>query len=315
MDGILPLWKEKGMTSHDCVFKLRKILKTKKVGHTGTLDPSVEGVLPICIGQATKTASYITDTGKEYIAEVSIGTATETEDADGEAVETDLSVKSISRTELLEVLDELTGSITQIPPMYSAVKVDGRRLYEYARKGLEVERPARKVMIHQISLLNEEAEFQGTEPRFTIRVMCGKGTYIRTLAVQIGEKLGYPAHMSRLVRTASGSFRQQDCLTLREVSELAEDGSLAAHIRPLEAALSDLPFIEADEDLLGRISNGQVLAKHPLLESHEEIVFTESGKAVAVYTLHPGKPDFMKPIKMFPFNRPKGDDHNGNHQA
>ncbi len=311
MDGILPLWKEKGMTSHDCVFKLRKILRTKKVGHTGTLDPNVEGVLPICIGQATKTASYITDSGKEYIAEVSIGTATETEDADGAAVECDATEKSISRRELLDVLESLTGPIVQIPPMYSAVKVNGRRLYEYARKGLEVERPERTVVIGRIDLLSEEEQFTGTEPKFTIRVACGKGTYIRTLAVQIGERLGYPAHMSKLVRTASGSFVQEDCLTLGKVRELAEEGRLAPHIRPLESALAGVPSAEAEGELLVSVQHGQVLPLHPLLVTGGELVFTAGGKAMAVYAAHPGKAGLMKPVKMFPLNWQKEDDSSG----
>ena len=161
MDDISPLWKEKGMTSHDCVFKLRKILGTKKVGHTGTLDPNVEGVLPICIGQATKVAEYITDSGKEYVAVVSIGTATETEDADGAIVDSDLSPKRMTRSQIEEVLARLTGEITQIPPMYSAVKVNGRKLYEYARKGIEVERPERIVMIHEIELLDPVELYEG----------------------------------------------------------------------------------------------------------------------------------------------------------
>lgn len=161
MNGILPLWKEKGMTSHDCVFKLRKILGTKKVGHTGTLDPSVEGVLPICIGQATKVAEYITDTGKEYIAVVSIGKTTETEDADGAVVTVDDTYKEISRQTIEAALEKLTGDIVQIPPMYSAVKVNGRRLYEYARKGIEIERPKRIVTINEIELLDSGDKFEG----------------------------------------------------------------------------------------------------------------------------------------------------------
>ncbi len=280
MNGILPLWKEKGMTSHDCVFKLRKILGTKKVGHTGTLDPSVEGVLPICIGQATKVAEYITDSGKEYIAVVSIGTATETEDADGAVVASDLSPKRITRTEIEAALAKLTGEIVQIPPMYSAVKVNGRKLYEYARKGNEVE---------TIS--------------FHIRVACGKGTYIRTLAVQIGELLGFPAHMAALVRTSSGTYVQADCRTLDEVRALQEDGQIATILRPLEDALSDFAALEITEELLEKVENGQVLPEHPLLDSEEAIVFMNEGKALAVYRKHPTKLGLMKPEKMFPLNR------------
>ncbi len=300
MNGVLPLWKERGMTSHDCVFKLRKILGTKKVGHTGTLDPSVEGVLPICIGQATRIAEYITDSGKEYVAVVSIGASTETEDADGEIVQEDLSQKTISRHKIEEALCQLTGEITQIPPMYSAVKVKGKRLYEYARQGIEVERPERKVFIEEIELLSEEEKFKGTNITFTIRVKCGKGTYIRTLAVQIGELLGYPAHMASLVRTSSGTFEREDCVTLKEVEAAKEDGTVEQYFRPVEEALNEFPFVEMDDDMYVKIKNGQVLSVHSELQIAPKVVFTKKNRAIAVYIEHPTKPGLMKPEKMFP---------------
>lgn len=303
MNGILPLWKEKGMTSHDCVFRLRKILGTKKVGHTGTLDPSVEGVLPICIGQSTKVAEYITDSGKEYVADISIGTATETEDADGAVVASDLSPKRITKSDIEKVLAQLTGEITQIPPMYSAVKVNGRKLYEYARKGIEVERPERQVLIHEIELLDSSEVYEGEEVTFRIRVACGKGTYIRTLAVQIGELLGYPAHMSTLVRTASGTYRQPDCRTLDEVKRLQEEGQIHTLLRPLETALTDFPAVELSADILEKVLNGQVLPEHPSVANGTPVVFMKDGKAIAVYKKHPEKEGLMKPEKMFPLNR------------
>lgn len=298
MNGILPLWKEKGMTSHDCVFKLRKILRTKKVGHTGTLDPAVEGVLPICIGRATKIASYITDAGKEYIAVVSIGRSTETEDAEGQTVEADHSKKQFSRQQIETVLESLTGEITQIPPMYSAVKVKGRRLYEYARKGLQVERPARTVQIDEIELLSGETVFQGREIEFTIRVRCGKGTYIRTLAVQIGEELGYPAHMKSLIRTVSGNFTKEQCKTLGEVKEYMEADAADSILLPIETVLTDYPAVEIDDEWIEKIRNGQVLPAHPLLDANEAIVYTKNGRVWAVYSSHPTKSGMMKPEKM-----------------
>lgn len=298
MNGILPLWKEKGMTSHDCVFKLRKILRTKKVGHTGTLDPEVEGVLPICIGRATKVAEYVTDAGKEYIASVSIGRATETEDAQGETVAEDLTQKEFTREQILQVLEQLTGEIIQIPPMYSAVKVNGRRLYEYARKGQQVERPERRVMIHEIELLGDEQRFSGDEVTFKIRVSCGKGTYIRTLAVQIGELLGFPAHMASLVRTASGSFREPQCRTLAEVASLMDEGQIETFLRPIEEVLSEFPQREIDPGLLDSIRNGQVLPADPLLEDNPSVVLLHEGVVLAIYQNHPSKPGLMKPEKM-----------------
>lgn len=302
MNGILPLWKEKGMTSHDCVFKLRKILGTKKVGHTGTLDPAVEGVLPICIGQATKVAEYITDAGKEYVAVISIGKSTETEDAEGAVVVSDESKKKITRSDIESALGKLTGDIVQIPPMYSAVKVNGRKLYEYARKGIEVERPERVVRIDELELLNAEDVYEGTEITFQLRIVCGKGTYIRTLAVQIGELLGFPAHMASLVRTVSGTYRREDCHTLDELATLKEDGLIDQFIRPLEDALIDFVSVEVDEETYVKIIHGQVLQEHPLLKDYSTIVFTKNEKALAVYKSHPTKLGLMKPEKMFPAN-------------
>lgn len=304
-EGILPLWKEKGMTSHDCVFKLRKILKMKRIGHTGTLDPSVEGVLPICLGQATKVSEYIMDQGKTYVATISIGTSTTTEDADGDIVENDSTPKSFSREQILDVLAELTGEITQIPPMFSAVKVNGKKLYEYAREGKEVERPSRKVTIHNINLLDESVIFSGQEVTFNIEIDCGKGTYIRTLAVQIGELLGYPAHMSSLVRTASGKFTKAQCLTLSEVQEAVDQNSLAETLLPLKEALSAWPTVEINDENKKSITNGQVVEIHPFLLQHEKIVYVVHLDPIAVYIKHPTKSAMMKPEKMF--SSEKGD--------
>src|SRR3954451_9514072 len=209
MEGIIPLYKPKGMTSHDCVFKLRKILKMKRIGHTGTLDPDVTGVLPICIGKATKVAEYITDAGKAYEGEVTIGYSTSTEDASGEVIERKKVDRIILSSEIMQIFQKLTGTITQTPPMYSAVKVNGKRLYEYARQGIEIERPTRLVTIYSIELLDEILN-NGETTSFRFRVACSKGTYIRTLAVMIGDALGFPAHMSELSRIRSATFSLSD---------------------------------------------------------------------------------------------------------
>lgn len=300
MNGIIPLWKERGMTSHDCVFKLRKILHTKKVGHTGTLDPGVEGVLPICIGTATRIAEYLTDAGKTYEAVISISRTTTTEDAEGDTVEENGAHKSFSRTQLEEVLQSLTGVISQTPPMYSAVKVNGKKLYEYARAGQHVERPTRQVTIHELELLSEGALFEGQDVRFAVRVKCSKGTYIRTLAVQIGEALGYPAHMHELVRTASGTFTQHNCFTLAQVAELMEQQRIAEALLPVENALRDYPYVEITAEIEKQIMNGQVLPIHTFLSEHDKVVFGKNEKAIAVYIAHPTKAGMMKPEKMFP---------------
>lgn len=297
MDGILPLWKEKGMTSHDCVFKVRKILKTKKVGHTGTLDPDVEGVLPLCIGKATRLAEYITDSGKTYEAEVTIGIATETEDASGKVVETKTIEKPVTEKELEEVFKQLTGEIQQIPPMYSAVKVNGKKLYEYARAGETIDRPSRTVSIYaieRISPITQNAE----KIRFSIRISCGKGTYIRTLAVMIGERLGYPAHMSHLVRTHSGGFGPQECVTL---SALAEKSDLSDVFKPVERAVSHLPKWNVNDTVAVTIKNGAVLpvpAEWP--DGKAETAVFLNGELLAIYGLHPEKKGKIKPVKVMP---------------
>jgi tRNA pseudouridine55 synthase len=300
MEGILPLYKPAGMTSHDCVFKLRKILKTKKVGHTGTLDPDVTGVLPICIGRATKVAEYITDAGKAYEGEVTIGFSTTTEDGAGEIVEKKSVDRLIKREEILAVLDTFLGEITQTPPMFSAVKVNGKRLYEYARKGIEVERPSRKVQIYSISLLDNQQEYSGETISFRFQVDCSKGTYIRTLAVMIGEKLGYPAHMSKLIRIRSASFSLEDCLSFSEIEEKMEHGTLENSLYPLERAVSHLPKYTINDKVAEKVKNGMVLPLPEQFLAWEGPIVTENemGLALAVYAKHPNKPGQMKPVKV-----------------
>lgn len=299
MDGILPLWKEKGMTSHDCVFKVRKILKMKKVGHTGTLDPDVEGVLPICLGRATKLADYIMNSGKTYEGEVTLGASTTTEDASGEVVEQTTVRAAISRKEILQVLQSLTGHITQTPPMFSAVKVNGKRLYEYARQGIEVERPSRTVTIHHIELLDDREVFTGEKIRFSFRVSCSKGTYIRTLAVMIGERLGYPAHMSNLIRTSSGGFTADECLTLHELEELTRKEEASSVLRPLERGVNDLPKWHISDTLAKKVANGAVLdLPENWPNQAQEAAVLQENRLLAIYQLHSEKTGKIKPVKV-----------------
>jgi tRNA pseudouridine55 synthase len=300
MEGILPLFKPAGMTSHDCVFKLRKILRTKKVGHTGTLDPDVTGVLPICIGKATKIAEYITDAGKAYEGEVTLGFTTTTEDASGEKVEEKSVDRIIAREEIEQILNSLVGEIEQTPPMYSAVKVNGKKLYEYARKGIEVERPTRKVSIYHIELLDDRDTFEGERISFKFRVSCGKGTYIRTLAVMIGEMLGYPAHMSSLVRIKSAEFSLEDCFTLEQLEALAQEGTVQTALQPLEAGISYLPKYPISDKVAEKVKNGALLEIPQHLENADGpiVVETEDGLALAIYRKHPSKIGLMKPDKV-----------------
>ncbi|MFS0782255.1 tRNA pseudouridine(55) synthase TruB [Bacillus sp. 1P06AnD] len=300
MEGILPLLKPAGMTSHDCVFKLRKILRTKKVGHTGTLDPDVTGVLPICIGRATKVAEYLTDAGKSYEGEVTIGFSTTTEDRSGDTVESAPGMKTISRADILAVLQSFTGQIEQTPPMYSAVKVNGKKLYEYARAGIEVERPTRTVTIYSIELLDDREVFTGETIQFRFRVSCSKGTYIRTLAVMIGEALGYPAHMSYLRRIQSAGFDLDECYTLEQVAETAERGQAQDLLKPLERGLEHLPSLVVSEEAASKVINGAVLEKPEAVSTQpgEPFVILYKGAALAVYKVHEHKCNCMKPVKV-----------------
>ncbi|WP_040205132.1 tRNA pseudouridine(55) synthase TruB [Neobacillus jeddahensis] len=300
MEGILPLFKPAGLTSHDCVFKLRKILKTKKVGHTGTLDPDVTGVLPICIGKATKVAEYITDAGKAYVGEVTLGFSTTTEDASGEVVEKKTVNRTISRAEIMKVLQSLTGEIEQTPPMFSAVKIGGVRLYEYARKGIEVERPTRKVTIYSIEMLDDREHFEGELISFRFRVSCSKGTYIRTLAVMIGESLGFPAHMSYLQRVQSANFTLENCLTFEEVEKHMEEGTIFSVLQPLETALSHLPKLLINDKVAEKVKNGALLQIPEDFNTSNGPIIAETvdGMALAIYSKHPNKPGLLKPVKV-----------------
>ena len=208
MDGILALYKERGMTSNDAVFKCRKLFKTRRVGHSGTLDPNVDGVLPICVGKATKVVNYLMDSGKVYMGQIILGFATETEDLDGAVVEQQRLVRPFSDQEIDQAMQALCGDLIQIPPMYSALKRDGKPLYEYARAGIELERAPRQITIYRIELLS----LNGTQAE--IDVACSKGTYIRTLAQDIGRALGCYAHLAALRRTHVGPFSLERAVAL-----------------------------------------------------------------------------------------------------
>lgn len=288
--GVLILDKDRGMTSHDCVFKLRKLFQTKKVGHTGTLDPEVTGVLPICLGRATKLARFITDEGKRYVAEVTIGTATMTEDAHSEVVDEKIVSHEAFTTEAVDrALQELTGTIEQIPPYYSAVKVNGKKLYEYARKGQTVERPRRMVEIHRLERTSE-LHFEAGVCRFRIEVACGKGTYIRTLAVQIGERLGYPAHMSELRRVSSGSFDEQQAVTLEQLTALETIEERMQHVIPLEQVIKRWPSVVIAANRERYIRNGGKL-NDVSLEFDLFTVYNEEGTPLALYRRQDGTTD------------------------
>jgi tRNA pseudouridine55 synthase len=301
MEGVLLLNKPAGMTSHDCVAKMRRLAKTKKVGHTGTLDPDVTGVLPICLGRATKIVEYLTASSKTYEAEVTIGFSTTTEDASGEVVGRKSVNPQITQEEVEQVLCSMTGTIEQIPPMYSAVKVKGKKLYEYARAGIEVERPSRTITINELVLLSSVSNEDGLA-KFRFRVTCSKGTYVRTLAVMIGERLGYPAHMSHLIRTKSGEFDIANCLTFEEIEAAIERGELQDSLLPIGEALKDLPKLIIHDTLTEKVRNGAVLELPSEFLEFEVgspiAVYGEDESCIAIYAKHPTKQHLMKPTKV-----------------
>ncbi|MEC2073150.1 tRNA pseudouridine(55) synthase TruB [Alkalihalophilus marmarensis] len=299
IEGILPLLKPAGMTSHDCVMKIRRLYQTKKVGHTGTLDPDVVGVLPICIGKATKVAQYMSDYSKTYVGEVTIGISTTTEDASGEVVETKDVNKPWSKEDIIALLDSFKGEITQIPPMYSAVKVNGKKLYEYARANQTVERPKRKVRIHRLELTSDLVLNETSNTfSFSFEVECSKGTYVRTLAVDLGKALGFPAHMSHLKRTASGPFTTEVCTSLSELEEMEGVDERVKVLRPLDEAIAHLPMRIVDKEVEQLIKYGSVLPEEKGLDEMRFTVYNGQGECLAIYQKHPTKPGLIKPEKM-----------------
>ena len=300
-NGILPVWKEKGMTSHDVVFKLRRILKMKKIGHTGTLDPEVEGVLLVCLGQGTKLVEYLMDGEKIYQGEITLGYSTETEDAHGALVEEKPVEAAISLDVIDQTMQSFVGEITQIPPYYSAVKVNGRRLYEYARAGETVERPKRIARIDYFKRLSDSVyDAEKAQQTWEFEVKCGKGTYVRTLAVDLGSKLGYPSHMSRLTRHATGGFSAGQTHTLAEIQAKMDEQKVEEIIYPVEMGLSQFPQLEMTETQFADVKNGKVLAKDYFgQELTESTVLNLNGKVKAIYQPHPEHENLIKPEKMF----------------
>ncbi len=284
------------MTSHDCVMRMRRIFKTKKVGHTGTLDPEVEGVLPICIGQATKIVPFLTATTKTYEAELTLGTATETEDKHGATIEVVPVDHPPAKHEVEEVLKSFVGEITQIPPMYSAVKVNGKKLYEYARANQTVERPQRQVTIFRITP-KDSSRWTTTACRFEVE--CSKGTYIRTLCVDIGKALGYPAHMSDLVRTKTGAIHAEDTIRLEEVEAVTTTDGLAQLLLPMTMGITHLDVLYVDTDLRKRVQYGQKLMqpKQPLKTNPFAVMYQD--ELLAIYQKHPDHDDQIKPVRVF----------------
>ena len=264
MDGIINVYKEPGFTSHDVVAKLRGILHMKKIGHTGTLDPDAQGVLPVCVGRATKLCGMITDWGKTYEAVMLLGRKTDTQDISGNIVEQ--RRVSVDERMVLEAATSFVGGYEQIPPMYSALKHNGKKLYELARHGIEIERAPRRVNIDFIRI--NEMNLEDEEKTVTFTVSCSKGTYIRTLINDIGEKLGCGACMVKLIRTRVGQFVIDESLTLNQISALVIKGTVEDYIISADE-LFDYPKLVVREEYNKLLYNGNRFAADAVCEESE----------------------------------------------
>ena len=272
MDGILNINKPAGMTSHDVVARLRRLLGEKKVGHTGTLDPDATGVLPVCLGKATKIIQFLQDDEKGYEGTITLGITTDTLDASGNVVDVSDSAH-VKRDDVKRVMGEFVGEIDQVPPMVSAIKVQGKRLYKLARQGKTVDRAPRRIQIYDLKLLDfrtttRDVELPNTESRIScveldFRVRCSKGTYVRSLAADVGAALGCGAHLSRLIRTKSGIFELKDSIKLEEVQ--AEPERASEMLRSMDDVLSDIPMIVITDSARGRFLNGVPVSRSEIV--------------------------------------------------
>lgn len=303
MNGIINLIKPAGMTSHDAVAVVRRLAGQRRIGHAGTLDPGACGVLPLFLGNATRLIQYATGV-KTYRAEMTLGIATQTQDAAGETTAVAEDVM-ISPRQLGEVFAGFLGELWQTPPMVSALKVGGRRLYELARKGEEVERQPRLVRIFDLHIRKiwpEDADVLTLGSRILFDVQCSAGTYIRTLCVDIGAQLGCPAHMSFLIRTASGPFQLADAVTLEELTQARENGRLSQCVMPPEVAVPHLPPIRVDEEVRERILHGAMFpvpvtsleGQHNLVRVHDA-----EGQMIAVARPVADLPGYWQPERVF----------------
>ncbi len=270
--GVINIYKEKGYTSHDVVAKLRGIVGQKKIGHTGTLDPDATGVLPVCLGKATKLCDMLTDKNKTYETVLLFGKITDTQDVWGEVLQEN-STDMLNEKQVMDAILSFVGDYMQVPPMYSALKVNGQKLYELARKGIEVERKARPVAIFDIHVK------EICLPRVKMEVSCSKGTYIRTLCHDIGEKLGCGACMEELIRTKVSRFELKDSLTFSEIQKLKDAGKLEEVLIPIDEMFSGYETVTLKQEFMPLVYNGNVfLPKH--LNNYVELA---DGKMVRVY--------------------------------
>ncbi len=296
IDGILNIYKESGYTSHDVVAKLRGILKQKKIGHTGTLDPQAQGVLPVCLGKATKVCDMLTGSRKEYRAVLRLGVVTDTQDMTGTVLER--RPAACTEQEVRDCAAGFVGKQMQLPPMYSAVRVNGKRLYELARKGIEAEREKRPIEIFSIHM--EEIRL----PLVVMTVVCSKGTYIRTLCHDIGEALGCGGCMDSLLRTASGPFALSDSVKLDEAETLYREGRLSEILIPTDQVFKNLSRLTLTADGERLVKNGNPFPlrlcaeKRTAADGEQFRIYGTDESFLAVYQWRAGRSAFV-PVKMF----------------
>ena len=294
--GIINVYKEKGYTSHDVVARLRKILGQKKIGHTGTLDPDAEGVLPVCLGKATKVCDLLADQDKTYQAILLLGQSTDTQDVSGEVLKSAEVTSSIK--EVYEAVQAFQGEYAQVPPMYSALKVNGKKLYELAREGKTVERKARQVHIHEIKI------HEIVLPRVSMTVSCSKGTYIRTLCHDIGEKLGCGGCMEQLLRTQVGPFYIEYSLKLEEIEILQDLNQISEHVQAIDSLFQMYPAVSVKREHLKMLLNGNALYSRQVekygISEREGLVrmYDTDGNFHAIYE-YLKKENRFRPVKMF----------------
>jgi tRNA pseudouridine55 synthase len=276
VDGILNIDKPQGWTSHDVVAWIRRVLKVKRVGHAGTLDPLATGVLLVCVGQATRVSEYLMASDKTYRAQILLGTITDTYDMDGEVIETRPLAPEIDRGAIWAALGHFVGDIMQAPPAYSAIKQDGVPLHRRVRRGEDVRPSARPVHIHSIQMID------WTTPCLTVDVTCDPGTYIRSLAHDLGQTLGCGGALSGLRRTRSGRFLATDALSPEAVADAYRAGDLARHMHPMDAALSQLTPVAVGEDEVKRLRNGQPITANGAVLARDGYAVSQDGGVVAI---------------------------------
>ncbi len=299
INGIINIYKEQGFTSHDVVAKLRGILHFKHIGHTGTLDPLATGVLPVCIGSATKLCDMETAKTKIYEAVILFGTATDTEDVTGKVIKT-LPV-NCDEDDLVKSFRNFTGDILQTPPMYSAIKLEGKKLYELARAGKTAEVAKRPVTIHSVELLSTLKDDRGFLKEACIRVTCGKGTYIRSLCRDIGETLGTCACMKELTRIKTGRFELDSAVKLSDVAKAAEEGCPEKYILPIDEYFNEYPAVSTKPEFDKLVRNGNPLRNSEISTTvglGTFRVYDSEGNFCGIY-LKDEKSNRLKPEKMF----------------